>query len=231
MKKREIGTILTGLVVFTGICSADVVASEPTHDTYVDQSTADTTYGTAGSIIADRDYNVRKGYMKFDAAGLGAGVTVTNLSLELYSQGWSTRQGSFYLLTGAGVDDWDESTLTWNNSWAYGNDTNSKTAFRNDGGITAVFIGRNAPVLESVEEFVWDSQGAEDAVISELNNGDRKATIVFHRNGDRWLQLASSDHPTLAHPKIIMETIPEPATLGLLGLSCIGLFAVRRMRM
>ena len=167
---------------------------------------ADSNYGTQTYMSALAD---RKAYIKFDASGLADNALVVKISsFLLHNNDSSSRTGDFFLLTGDSMSDsWNETTITWNN--APGNDTSSSTDFLHDGvSHIATFIGNNANVM-SRHEFAWASPIAEDAVIAELNSGDRIATIgIRYIPGTRWVQFATRENISEYTPPIMtLETV------------------------
>ena len=232
MKKKIMTVAVTVLIGFVNVCCANIVTNIIIDETYVSKDNPTVNYGDAQNMFLSPDAvgGVRKGYMKLDASGLGEGTIVTNISLKLYLQGDGTRTAGIYLLTGSSMsDDWDESTLTWDGSYVYGNETNG-VAFRNEGAdYIATRLGPSAGVNGELAEINWDSSELKAAVVAELNSGDRIATIAFNRSTTTYVQFTTSEDETLPTPQFIMETIPEPTTITLVVLSFIGLLVARRV--
>ena len=204
--KKVLMIALAGLFGFVGICNAVVITAvedaevrsdEPDNPSYGEQSYMSAGYGTDMP-------NARKGYIKFDASVLADNMLVTNIGSFLMDFNTTyARQGHFFLLVGEGVDGWDETTITWNNAPA--NDLVNVTDFLNDGTNTSIYIGLNAAAT-GTNEFEWGSQTAMDAVINELNTGDRIATLAFRRSGDRWVQFATHESINGAPMQMTLET-------------------------
>ena len=212
---KKLMTALFALGV-AGICQAEIITVSA--DAEIRSDTPDTNYGaqTTLSALMTSTPTYRKGYIKFDASGLGAGVTVTNIaSFSMYFTQAYARDAKFYLITGTGVDSWDESTITWNNAPGNG----AGTTFLNDATYTSTRVGLSGTeAAPGVVEFVWDSQTTMDAVIDELNSGDRIVTLACMRDSTSRLATFASKENSSGHPVIQMDlqTIPEPATLGLM---------------
>ena len=179
-------------MVISTVCDAEIRSSDPNSN-----------YGaiTSVSALSTADPFYRKGYVKFDANGLNDAAVVTNINaFTMYFSQPYARSANFYLITGSGVDSWDESAITWNN--APGNGPGA--AFLNDAAYTSTYIGQNVSATGWVD-FVWYSQPAMDAVMHELNTGDRTATIAFmHESTSRLATFASRENPS-GHPLIQMD--------------------------
>jgi hypothetical protein len=101
----------------------------------------------------------------------------------MHFTGAKNRQVTFYLITGSDANNWDESVITWNN--APGNDKaklgTKISTFLNNGKYTSTLIGYSA-LGQGEVGFAWEA-GAKEAVIRELNSGDRKITFGLVRPG------------------------------------------------
>ncbi len=186
-------------------CASQAAVVTVVADAEIRSDTPETNYGaeTTLSALETADPYYRKGYIKFDASGLGAGTSVTNIAaFTMYFTQLYARDAKFYLITGGDVDSWDESTITWSNAPANGPDT----TFLSDGTYTSTFIGLSGTeAAPGVVGFVWDSQAAMDAVINELNNGDRIVTIACMRDSTSRVATFASRENTSGHPLIQMD--------------------------
>lgn len=190
------------VAIFFGLASSPVATAPgpaktitAVQDAEIHRNSPTVNYGALTAVQVRYDTDPSKGYVQFDASGQG--VVCGIKSFKMFSTYEYGRSASFYLIKGSGADSWDEDTLTWNN--APGNDANSADGFLNDGACTNIYLGINESVSQNTTAwFLWDSEEAKDALVHELNTGDRKATIAFCRNGDRLVKVASTENGTNA---------------------------------
>jgi len=139
-------------------------------------------------------------YIQFDVSQY-AGTVLDINNFQFNFNAAYARNAQAYLITGEGADNWDETTITWNN--APGNDTASPAFFLNSGGFTSTLIGSTEGTVAGnvTVGFIWQDQAAKDAVIAALNTGDRKVTIAFGRNStSRFAQYACKELMPTYHP-------------------------------
>ncbi|MFI4911572.1 MAG: DNRLRE domain-containing protein [Sedimentisphaeraceae bacterium JB056] len=155
-----------------------------------------------------------KAYIQFDFSQY-AGTVLSIANLEFNFNASYARNAQIYLITGDGADDWDESTITWNN--APGNDTSSTAYYLNDATFTATLLGsieQPASGGSSTVGFLWDNEALKTNLINELNTGDRKATLAFSRNStSRFAQYACKENVGY-HPVRIDATFDTLALAG-----------------
>ena len=223
--------LMIAMVALSTACICQATLITVVDDAEIRSDIPDGNYGaqTTLSALSTATPDYRKGYIKFDASGLGAETTVTSInSFSMYFTQAYARDAKFYLITGATADSWDESTVTWNNAPGNG----SGTTFLNDASYTSTLIGLSGTeAAPGYIGFNWDSQAAMDTVIAELNNGDRIVTIACMRDSTSRLATFASKENSSGHDSIQMDlqTIPEPATLGLMmGVVGVGLM-IRRI--
>ena len=214
---KKIATTMASLGI---ACICQATAITVVDDAEIRSDAPDSNYGaqTTLSALMTSTPAYRKGYIKFDASGLGDGVVADIDSFTFYFTQAYARDARFYLITGAAADSWDESTITWNNAPGNG----PATTFLNDGTYTSTYLGTSGTeAAPGVVEFVWDSEAAKQAVIDELNNGDRVVTIACMRDGtSRYFVVASKENLS-GHPWIQMKLLtaenmaipPDPATI------------------
>ncbi|UXP33884.1 DNRLRE domain-containing protein [Reichenbachiella agarivorans] len=91
----------------------------PTDDAYIHGGNSDVNYGTEDLIEIKQGGNVdffRKGLVKFDLTGEDLGNNIEKATLRLYVLNSASMDLSFY----GTQDNWDETTVTWNNGPAEG---------------------------------------------------------------------------------------------------------------
>ena len=124
-------------------------------------------------------------------------------------------------------EGWSESTTTWNN--APGNDTTSSSAVLSaDTTLLGNCVLPAIPDANGTLEITFSSAALATFVDANRTDGDDDyVTLILTNSGFR--QFASKEHATENAPKLTLD-VPEPATMGLLGLGFAGMAALRRRR-
>lgn len=94
--------------------TADIAIQPPAADTYINEASAGTNYGTATTMFVQRrDKQNRRALVRFDLSSIPAGSTINTAQLELYCTAVpSTGQTlNIHYLTSS----WSETGATWNN--------------------------------------------------------------------------------------------------------------------
>jgi len=110
--------------------SQTIVIQPSFADTYLDQSSPSTNYGSTGNIsVQNRNNQAKRGLIRFDISSIPQGATITSAQLELYCYGKPTTKQTLnlHLVT----SDWGESTANWTNM---NNKYNSSVIASIDGG-------------------------------------------------------------------------------------------------
>lgn len=202
----EKGNVPIHLEVWT---VSDSVFLIPQADASVYKADPDENYGSELFIRAQRDEpGTAKSYVRFDADGCGIITDIHFMSGVSLAQ--NGRSGRFYLITGEGADDWEESSITWNN--APGNDTENLKYFLNNGTWSILFLGRNEAVRSGFASDIEWEEGAKETLLNELNSGDRKITIGISHAGSDYLDLASRENSKGAL-RLCIQTAPESTVL------------------
>ena len=100
-----------------------ITISPPTDDSYVREDYPSDNYGTSSCLeLADKIDGNRRAYVKFDLSPIPSGSKIISAKLKLYYyyyySSWHDPAGktvSAYRV----LEDWDESTITWNNQPSY----------------------------------------------------------------------------------------------------------------
>lgn len=245
MKKRPAKKMHWLLFVMAVISAASVQASviEAINDTYVDENRADGNQGGWDQLgVKDNagGYNMMT-YVQFDISGLGfsteelAGQTSASVTFNIKGMGspWATtpyQNVELYVIPTGKEVDWSES-LSWTDAaTVYGQSDENLTA-------DAVKIGETETITGAKQDdgsYVWDKTSItfSDANLLSVIQADADGIVDFLvvapdiGNGNPTLYLASSENSSLDGPSL--SVIPEPATIGLLGLGSIALMALRR---
>lgn len=116
-------TLIAALSILTGTAALaqSTVTLSPEADTYVQNGTPQTNYGTAASILVRAPETngtlTRYGYFQFDLATLPAG-TITAARLEVFGQhDTQTAPLAIETLGGTNTAKWSETQVTWNNAF------------------------------------------------------------------------------------------------------------------
>lgn len=88
-------------------------------DTYVQDTTATTNYGTSTQFVVDNS-PVRKTFLKFSVSGLTSAVTSAKLRIHVNGTGGSPSGGTWRAMVDT---SWSETGVTWNNQPAIGGAT------------------------------------------------------------------------------------------------------------
>lgn len=183
------------LMAATALCQEIMLTV--TKDAYIDQIDANTNFGNEDKLIAQRDSHGRKIYFQFNASQFTNEILDIK-SFEFDYAGKYGRYSDIYIVTAAGADNWDESTITWNNAPA--NDTQSSTDFISTdvyhlGQVNITGYGEYGTV-----ELLWKNGDAKQAVIDRLNSPSRTITFAIQRTGDQSVQYHSKEAAEEYHP-------------------------------
>jgi hypothetical protein len=91
----------------------------PTHDSWVEAEYPDGNHGSDTSLRVKSDSRTRRSYLKFDLSSIPNGKTVTSVKFYLYCTYTDANLNVQVYVHGTG-DNWDESSITWNNAPAVG---------------------------------------------------------------------------------------------------------------
>ena len=197
-------------------------------DSYVRRgSFADTVHGHDTFLIAKNNgfglVNFdRKIYLKFDLSSVPSESAISQGTLLLVHNGFTEAPQAYdYQVYGLrdGVlgEDWDESTLTWNN--ATGNDKNSPTALTTDALFLASFrVPADAGSGSSSIFSITSPQLAD--FLNDDTNGIVTLIVTRPTQSSGLSGFHSKESPVLSPPTLDLELapVPEPASSIVLGL-------------
>lgn len=205
----------------------------PEADSYVADNAIDTNFGTEDQVTSRYAGSwSAKAYVRFDISSLvGAGEDIEDASLSFVltdAIGYTT--SALYsmlvsvLLDGDTGENWDESTITWNN--APGNDTTSQTALDPTRTQAVGYLRHHdanynpgAVATIQIPNYLVD-----------VLNADTDGKVTFIITGRIWSgfvrSYASRENTTYAAPTLDLTVVPEPMTMSLFGIG--GLALLRR---
>lgn len=177
---------------------------------------------------AGGDAFTRIGVMKIDVSGIADTVTSATFSYTHKSTAANTLH-VYGVLDSAGGQDWSGATATWNSFTSSGLFAPQKdlylTASTNNPNL--VELGSYYTAASGVVEYPPESVSGS-ALVDLLNaDTDGWLSIVFSIEEDTG-DVAIQDHTVSPLTQLEYAVIPEPATLGLLGMACAGLLGARR---
>jgi hypothetical protein len=110
------GTVAAAIAVVQSPAVAAATTFTATADTYVQDSTPTTNYGTANQFIVGSS-PVRRSFLKFTVSGLTSAVTDAKLRIHTTNKGGSDNGGTW---SSVADTTWSETGMTWNNQPAIG---------------------------------------------------------------------------------------------------------------
>ena len=91
----------------------------PIHDSWVEAEYPSDNHGYDTSLRVKSDSRTRRSYLRFDLSSIPNGKTVATVKLYLYCTLADANPNVQVYVHGTG-DNWDESSITWNNAPAVG---------------------------------------------------------------------------------------------------------------
>lgn len=199
-----------------GICSPQAAAAiiNPVDDAFIISTEPDTPHG-ADRILTWTAYmsgGRGRSLVKFSLSGLPDSSQLASATLNLYQYdaGGFVPHVSIYHVDN---DTWTEETLTWNNAPAF-----NGQVIRNNIGFNAGWVS-----FDLLGSGIWDYD-------SDLNDGYVTFLVKSDESGDERHNFYSKEEDVQGDfaPYLQILTIPEPATLALLGCGILGLSRNRK---
>jgi len=177
----------------------------------------------------------RRGFAKFDLAGQNADATeaatlsFTVIGLADTSGSSSATLDVWALNSGfTGATDWSEGSIHWDNAPANGASNGSSPYFTSDA--TMIEDGLAITSTDVTNGTLFE---INIALLSDYLQSDDTVTVMFMADAsdnDQEINIASSEHATVAGPTLEFELVPEPASLALLAVGGFVMLPRRRSR-
>lgn len=234
--KKVCAVLAMSVLCLAGLAQAGVVTLNSTADSYIRGSQTGSNFGTAAFMVSNNATanGIRWSFIRFDLSGITETITGIKLEIQAEKAGntWTvTLPFDVYGLTTG--ENWIESGtggLTWTNAPARSGSAVDLAGVYGGAAISTfdykglVSGNTGGPVVAAVD------QAAGGSAVNFVNaDSDKVVTFIVARkygdaangSGAAWATKEKT-YADVAAPLLTVYTIPEPATLMLLGLG--GLF-------
>jgi hypothetical protein len=235
LRKVQLRLFTAALLVLLFITStAAEAALIATDDNNVLKSAAGTTQPNGTTInlkeSSTSQSNARLGFIKFDLSSIAVSAfnegSFTVTSADVAGAGYTLR--AYALNAGSAGFNWTESTITYTNRPALNNTTNPLVDTTKATAVGADIIVANSTALGTDMTFSFANlenyRQADDTLTFILLVTSQSAT------GPSFLFASSESVNQLIAPRLTVTAIPEPASIGLVGLCLLGVLVRSRRK-
>ena len=216
---------------------ADLITLNVATDSAIKSASPDTAFASEDRVRAqhnDIGNTYVMTYLTFDASAMGEITGIAALEAFSVANMSYPRSGGIVLITNEVYNSLDVSALTWNTS-----PFTTPNQFKQEAGVKIASFQVPEVLNSTVLAGNWESFG-QSMLIDALNSGDRIVTLAIIREGsndnNRFVEYASLEYNFAgtdgSHPiRLQLEVIPEPVTIGMMGVAMGALLVFRRIKM
>lgn len=227
--------IAAGALLFAQLCVAGIITNTPTADTWLYEGSGNNFGTSAYFSCSDNTGVLRRSLLYFDLSAYAGQTVQDDATLTLYTQGISAQTKgdpvSIYLINAANAG-WTEGGADWTTkddsvAWSHAGLGAPGDGYGSTPLLTVpIPASSNGPrpftIAKSVLQSWIDSPGSNAGILVRL-------TTEVEPGGDDTVSWHSKEQAGLYVPTLSFTiAIPEPATMGMLGVGALTVMMLRR---